>query len=237
MVRNRTPWCHASHIAMLISVLASKAYAMRFLILPMLFVVGSLMADPVLSFDTTTALTAGNFDQTVGWEFNVLSPITVTGLGWYNQGANGLELSHMVGIWSSTGTLLASATVAAGTTDPLDGLFRTVAITPIVLQPGEFIIAGENFLAGSDDLAFDVTPTTDASISFVAGRYSAADNMFEFPTNSTGVVQNSSPDCCWGPSFSISAATVSTPEPAGSSLLLAVGALAAALQTRRRHRL
>ena len=233
MVRNRTLCGLPNRVDMLISVLSSMAYAMRFFILLTMFAVGSLLADPVLSFDTTTALTGANFDQTVGWEFNVVSAITVTGLGWYDQGADGLQLAHMVGIWNSTGTtLLTSATVAAGTTDPLDGLFRTVAITPIVLAPGEYIVGGQNFATNSDVLAFDVTPIYRRENLLRRRRVFGFGQLVRIPDNPTIV-----PDCCWGPSFSVSAASVNTPEPAGSSLLLAAGALAAALLARRRQSL
>jgi hypothetical protein len=204
---------------------------MRCLILLTVFASGSLMAD-VLSFNTSSAGSAINNNQTVGWEFDVLSSVTVTGLGWYDQGLNGLADSHEVGIWNSTGTtLLTSALVAAGTTDPLDGLFRTVGITPIVLSPGEYIVGGENFADNPEQLAFDVPPTTDPRISFVGGEYSLIDNTFEFPDNPTGVA-----DCCWGPSFSVAAAGATVPEPANAGVLLAIGILAATLLARRPRR-
>src|ERR1700690_1662408 len=117
---------------------------MRFLILLMVFGAGSLIADPVLSFNTSTppALPLDSLTETIGWEFNVLSGTTVTGLGWYDQGSDGLQDAHEVGIWSSSGAPVASAVVAAGTADPLVGLFRTVTIAPIPLAPGEYIVGG-----------------------------------------------------------------------------------------------
>ena len=131
---------------------------MRFLILFTVFAATSLLADPVLSFDTATASSASNFNQTVGWEFDVVSTTSVTGLGWYDQGADGLQLAHTVGIWDSIGNLLASAIVGQGTTDPLDGLFRTAAITPILLAPGTYVVGGQNFSSNTEQLAFGVTP-------------------------------------------------------------------------------
>jgi hypothetical protein len=182
----------------------------RLMILVTSLTAGSLVATPVLTFNTAGASSGNENDQSVGWEFNVLAPITVTGLGWYDQNADGLQLAHTVGIWNSSGTLLTSALVAQGTTDPLDGLFRTIAITPLILAPGTgYIVGGQNFNANTEQLAFGVTPTTVSSISFVAGQFSNIDGIFERPTNPTGV-----PTCCWGPSFSITG----VPEPNAAAL-------------------
>jgi Domain of unknown function (DUF4082) len=197
---------------------------MRRLIFLTALAAGSLMANAVLSFDPAGASSGSEFDQSVGWEFNVLSTITVTGLGWYDQGADGLQMAHTVGIWDSLGTLLTSATVAAGTTDPLDGLFRTVSIASIVLTPGTYIVGGQNFSTDTEQLAFGVTPTTIASIAFLGGEYSAEDGIFEEPTNLTG-----NANCCWGPSFSASA----VPEP-GALTLCGFGLLSLAVVRYRR---
>ena len=48
---------------------------------------------------------------TYGYDFSVLSPVQVTGLGVFESFARLLGASHEVGLWDSTGTLLASATV------------------------------------------------------------------------------------------------------------------------------
>ena len=81
------------------------------------------MADPVLSFNASAALGENFNTLTIGWQFNVVSTTTVTGVGWFDQGLDGLQQQHEVGIWDSAGTLLASASVQPGTTDPLDGFF------------------------------------------------------------------------------------------------------------------
>lgn len=200
---------------------------MRSFLLLTVFAAGSLMADPVLTFDTSTSLGVNFNTLTIGWQFNVLSPTLVDGLGWFDQGLDGLQQQHEVGIWNSAGTLLASAIIQAGTTDPLDGVFRTVAITPLVLSPGAYTVGGLYFARG-DQADYGVVPTTKPNVSFVGGVYSGIDATFERPTVSTLVA-----NCCWGPSFSDS---VATPEPVGASVLLAFGILAAALRARRQHR-
>jgi hypothetical protein len=92
----------------------------------------------------------------------------------------------------------------------LDGLFRTIAITPIILAPGGgYVVGGQNFSTNTEQLAFGVPPTTVPSIAFVTGEFSNADGIFERPTNPTG-----NPQCCWGPSFSGTA----VPEPSVAAL-------------------
>jgi hypothetical protein len=83
--------------------------------LVVLFAVGAISfvsADPVLVFNAATGSSAINQNQSVGWQFNVTTAITVTGLSWYDEGANGLVVGHTVGIWNPAGTLLGS--VCAG---------------------------------------------------------------------------------------------------------------------------
>ncbi len=207
---------------------------MRFLISLIVLGAGSLVADPVLSFNPATSSTASNYNQTVGWEFDVLTPITITGLGWYDQGLNGLGFSHMVGIWDSSGDLVISALVASGTTDPLDGDFRTVTIAPLVLEPGDYTIGGQNFANSTDQVAFNTPPTTESGVDFLTGEYSSGSGFVD-PTDPTGTK-----DCCWGPSFttgSTGGGPVTTPEPTGASALLALGILGAALARKRARKL
>src|ERR1700730_1244531 len=36
-----------------------------------------------------------------GWTFYLLEPITVTGVGWYDDGLDGLAHAHEIGIWQN----------------------------------------------------------------------------------------------------------------------------------------
>ena len=54
-------------------------------------------------------------NQSVGWQFNVTSPVTVTHLAWYDDGADGLVTDHPVGLWSPNGTLLSTTLIPFGT--------------------------------------------------------------------------------------------------------------------------
>lgn len=71
---------------------------------------------------------------TVGWQFTVGgTPLQVTQLGLFDSGSDGLLASHQVGIWNSSGTLLSSATVKAGTASPLTAGYRYEPVTPFTL--------------------------------------------------------------------------------------------------------
>src|SRR5262245_40996677 len=65
-----------------------------------------------------TAVTNSNF--TLGFRFTTSAPLTVTSLGWFDQGSDGLGFAHPVGIWSTSAqTLMVSGTVPSGTAGTL----------------------------------------------------------------------------------------------------------------------
>lgn len=79
-----------------------------------------------------------------GYRFTVgATPLAVTRLGMFDAmfgtiDPQGLRESHQIGLWNSSGTLLASVTVGAGTSVPLTGAFRYVSLaTQVLLNPGQ----------------------------------------------------------------------------------------------------
>ena len=58
-----------------------------------------------------------NFTGTRGWAFSNGGPnsVTITAVGVWDFGGDGLANSHEVGIWGNSGNLLRSANVPAGT--------------------------------------------------------------------------------------------------------------------------
>jgi hypothetical protein len=144
---------------------------------------GQARASLALTFVESTGTSGANQNQSVGWQFDVLSQITVTGLAWYDEGQDGLFLSHTVGIWNPSGNLLVSVTVPAGTTAPLDGIFRVQAVTPITLQPGTgYIVGGENFSANTERLADNVVQSVDPRINYVHATFSNFSSGLTRPT-------------------------------------------------------
>ena len=79
---------------------------------------------------------AGGATWSLGYNFDVTSPFTVTYLGFWDDGGNGLSESHQIGLWDPFGNLLATGTVDAGTGNLLVDSHRLVSIAPITLSIG-----------------------------------------------------------------------------------------------------
>ena len=173
-------------------------------------------AGPAVTFDDTTAPDVlGNPPFTLGWQFTTTQAIAVTALGMFDSDENGLVDSYPVGIWSGTGSLVASADVASGTADPLTNQFRYTAITPVILGPGTFDI-GALFTTSDDTLFFSnsVAPTnfaTDPLIVFDEGKFASGATLTDPTSASPG-----SPGY-FGPNFLLTP----VPEPASITLLCA----------------
>lgn len=164
-----------------------------------------------MSFDLATGVSLTNNAQSIGWQFDVLSPVFVTGLGWYDGGPGGLSVAHTIGIWDPSGTLLTSILVPAGDATAFDGQFRTMPVSPFVLLAGTgYIVGGENFPTNTDRLAAEVTQTVDSRITYIGATYSPLNAGFTRPTLSSTATTG-----FYGPSFSV----IPVPEPTGFALL------------------
>ncbi len=159
-------------------------------------------------------LRVGN-NFTLGSSFTVGSiPVSVFSLGVWDSNADGLAVAKPVGLWNSTGTLLASATVPAGTTGTLVGEFRYTSITPIVLSANTSYTVGAFYASSDTDQLHDHTggaaPTMSSDFTNYVARFDNATG-FSDPTG------GASGPAYVGPSFQYAV----VPEP--SSLLLGLG--------------
>ena len=183
----------------------------------------------------------GNNSITYGWSFSTNTAITLTTLGFYDSPFPfdpGLNENHQVAVWDGTsGTLLTSGTVPAGTSAPLIGGFRYVDVTDILLTPGTtYTIAA--FLPGPKQDALLVDGTNGTSTTFAAeltvlgGRADLSGSFVRPTTSSFGGV---SFGAAFGPNFEFVGAPTVVPLPAA---IWAGGVLVGMLATsRRRHRL
>jgi Domain of unknown function (DUF4082) len=110
---------------------------------------------PAFSIGPTPGLVSCE-SYTCGFSFTPAQSILVTDLGQWDQTLAGLGSSSPVGLWTATGTLVASATVPAGTTASLVGAYRYVAIAPVALQAGQTYVIASAYQA-------NVAPVADPS--------------------------------------------------------------------------
>lgn len=184
-------------------------------------------ASAVIAFSPMGGVGTNNgVGYSLGYSFSIDQPgASLTGLGFYDEGGDGLATSHDIGIYTSTGTLVASATVAAGTSDTLLSGFRynrNIA-GAVLLAPGNYVIAT---VTGSQDAylyrAASVNP--GAGIAYGENRYVKSPTL-AFPTT------NYMPEDFgyFGANFTYEVAPV--PEPAS---IAALGVGVVALVRRRR---
>jgi hypothetical protein len=167
--------------------------------------------------------------RTIGWSFTANDNLSVTSLGlWDETPADPLGQSHQVGLWSSTGTLLGSATIQ--TNSPLTGSFRYAAITPVALTSGLTYFLGsevyEPFSDGYTTVASSIV--TAPEITFLGTAVNNSAGGFSFPSN-TG-----SGNGRFGPNFQFQVISTSVPEPTSTLGFLALGTLGAASTLKRK---
>ena len=196
--------------------------------------VGALRATPIVavSMGTTTPNGANSWlatGLTAGWEFSLSSAITVVDLGVFdNSQANGLGEAHAVGIWNTSGTLLVSGTVPAGTAGTLINSFFYVGVTSTVLPAGTYIIATEYDTSNTDPMYGNLTSSNFSTASPVTWIQDEAGgngvNVLTFPTFTSPPQE----DGFFGPNFEFTTSVSASPEPPSGWLLGSVLAAMAA---------
>lgn len=166
---------------------------------------------------------------TVGWTFLVDRNLSVSSLGWFDDGSDGLLNDHEVGIFTilalGNGSLLTSATVT--TADTLLNGYRYHSIAPLILTPGSYLIGGTTGNDLFQSLASGVT--TASGITFGAGRFTFTnDSALTYPTTTSnqGIAY-------FGPNFTVSGASAA-PEPSTLGLLMGGVGTMAGIALRRR---
>jgi hypothetical protein len=160
---------------------------------------------------------------TLGSQFTVSSSVTVSEAGVWDYLSDGLVDSHEVGVWDSVGTLLDTATVAAGTVDPLMDGFRWAALaTSLTLNPGQTYYVGAyyptapNNAPNASDYIAAGSQTVNPPFTYVGNAYNGDNGFDANGLRTAGGLQG-----FFGPDLAV-------PEPttmiAGALLLLPFGA-------------
>lgn len=121
---------------------------------------------------------------TGGWEFTVQSDLTVTSLGVYDCGDNGMTQSHQVGIWDKAGPqLVTTVTIPAGSGSDLVDHFRHQTIPGLTLEAGHsYVIAATYPQSGTDCVVTHGSFAIDPRVSYVVGREIFSPLGFIYPT-------------------------------------------------------
>jgi hypothetical protein len=163
------------------------------------------------------------FQSTIGDQFFTNEAITVTNLGAYS--ISGLAQSYPVGLWDSSGNLLASANVPA---TGLPNQFIYVPVTPVFLPIGQHFAIGELVNSTATWLARPLIQSAP-QISFVFGVY---DSTFS-PVLTDPLAPTVGFGGSFGPSFEFTfVPPIFTPEPATGWLIGVIAPLVLILRRR-----
>lgn len=123
-------------------------------------------------------------DFVVGWRFSVSEAITLTDVGIFDLGDEGLAHAADLAIWEhdSEELLTLESVPAADMADTTwwEG-FRYVGIEPLLLEPGDYVIANQSFDTGFDYYVYGAELAASEAVSWTEGRH-AAGSTVAFPT-------------------------------------------------------
>lgn len=147
---------------------------------------------------------------TLGYSFSLSGPVSVNALGYLND-----FLTHQVGIWSSSGALLASTTVLGS--DPVVGHFQWHEIAALTLGPGDYVIGGE-YLGNGNQINTNIRGVTTIPEYTYGTDLQIQGSGLNFPTLSTS--GGYGPNGILNASFSVGEAVAPVPEPATWAMML-----------------
>ena len=170
--------------------------------------------------------------RTAGWQFALSGNKTVTAFGFWDEGGDGLALSHQVALWTDAGVLLGSAVVdnsgtVVGSIHPGGRWIFVTLGTAISLGPGTYRIGA---VMGTDLQRHQIPFATPFLVESFAPGVTWLDSVYGpgfaglvFPSSSA------TSDGYYGPNLMFG-----VPEPS-ALLLLGTGLAAVAHRRRRKH--
>jgi hypothetical protein len=184
---------------------------------------GEAKAGP-LGVDYSSATSYGGSVWNLGYEFHVNNAVTVVALGNVDVSGSGYSQAQQVGLWTSSGVLLASTFV--DNTDPLNGHWRFRAVSSVTLVVGQDYVVGAQGGADYTGAGRTVGLTVDPDITYVQDRFvylaGSSNNPLVFPGSTEGQTVASGGGWFGGNVEFGNAAVI--PEPA-SMTLFGIGAL------------
>ncbi len=110
------------------------------ILLSQLLTVTGQAQTPGVTFSETSSSVYNVPNLTRGYTFNVNQPFAISALGMFDSGQDGFVSTHIVSLWDSSGSLLASVNMPAGTSAELINQFRYMPITPVNLSLGNYTV-------------------------------------------------------------------------------------------------
>jgi hypothetical protein len=186
-----------------------------------------LIAGPAISF---SGISVNGTDGiwSLGWEFSPTTAIDVTALGFYDATLTGGSIGlgnctgcGEVGIYNSSGTLLASTLVTTAGSLVADFYYETIPTLALSAGQDYFIVAetGNADYTGSTNTGFTSGFAVSPDIGFIEDAYIASSTL-AFPNLTEGITAAEGGGI-FGPNFE---ETKATPEPS-TFLLIGAGML------------
>ena len=186
-------------------------------VLRLLLVAAGVLAPLQLSADSLALNPTGPFQsyngsgEVDGFAFTATSGVDVTGLGIFAGPSLTLPAGNFnVGLWTDSGTLLASAIVTSG--DPSQDSFYFHSITPTLLTAGQSYVVGAQ-MGGGLLTYYGGAFTMADGLSFTGNRWDVSGTL-AMPTSYDGVLND--PGYLGGNLLVGSA----TPEPSSTGLMV-----------------
>jgi hypothetical protein len=169
--------------------------------------------------------------QSFGDQFTPLENLTVSEVGFWDPTGTGLNESHVVGIFNSSGALLESGVVPVGTTGAWVDGFRYVAIAPLTLDAGQtYTLAATLGLGTIED---GVGYTSPAGVNLSSEISTSSDpSRYIFAGDASDLVYPTGPGVSAsfyvGPNFEFSGNSSSAPDGGSTALMVSLGFAAVA---------
>ncbi len=194
-------------------------------------------AAATLVYDTATT-TAGNqaWGGTLGLDFTANRSVTISALGTFDSGHDGITSDIFVGIFNrTTGVLVVPAINLNGTANPTGAAYVTKAIAPVTLAAGSYQLAAWGYNLGADinfnDGFIDPTgATSPVTFDGLGGALTATATEYS-NDNAPGVLATNGD--VGATRYAAGTFAAAVPEPAAWTLLIAGFALTGAGLRRR----